>query len=67
MTDKNLSDEGAENRVKGTAKNVEGRVRAAIGDLTDDSSEQLKGKAQQVKGKLQNEVGKAQQDAAEEL
>jgi uncharacterized protein YjbJ (UPF0337 family) len=67
MDERKLADDGVDNRVKGTAKNVEGKVREAIGDLTDDGSEQLKGKAQQVKGRLQNELGKAQIDAADDL
>lgn len=63
MADKNLTDEGLENRLKGTAKNVEGHIRSAVGGLTDDKSEQLKGEAQKLKGKLQDKLGEAQIDA----
>lgn len=63
MDDKSLTDDGVENRLKGTAKNVEGHIRSAVGALTDDRSEQLKGEAQKLKGKLQDKLGKAEIDA----
>jgi uncharacterized protein YjbJ (UPF0337 family) len=67
MVDRNLEDAGAENRMKGTAKNLEGKFNEAVGDLTDDKSQELKGKAQQLKGKLQDNVGEAQLDASEDV
>ena len=62
-----LKREGFEDRVKGTAKEGEGRIRDAVGGLTGDSSEQLKGKAQQVKGKVQRKIGEAETDADRDL
>jgi uncharacterized protein YjbJ (UPF0337 family) len=63
MTDrKDMATEGAKDRLKGTAKQVEGRVRSAVGGATGDTGEQLKGKAQEIKGKVQEKVGKAKQD-----
>ena len=59
MTDHD--NDGLENRFKGGAKQVEGRVRNTVGGVTGDSSEQLKGKAQELKGKAQSELGKVQQ------
>jgi uncharacterized protein YjbJ (UPF0337 family) len=56
-------DKGTENRVKGAAKELEGKVRGALGDATDDRSEQIKGKAQEVEGTVRQKVGEAQQDA----
>jgi uncharacterized protein YjbJ (UPF0337 family) len=58
---KDLATEGAEDRIKGGAKIVEGRVRSAVGGAMGDTSEQVKGKAQEVKGKIKQEVGKAKQ------
>src|SRR3989442_11766627 len=45
MTD-DLDREGLKDQVKGTVKEGEGRVRNAVGGLTGDTSEQLKGKGQ---------------------
>ena len=67
MTDKNrnddldLNEKGLINRAKGTAEEIKGRARNALGGLTGDTSEQLKGKGEELKGKAQQEVGKAQQ------
>ncbi len=58
---KDLATEGAEDRVKGGAKQVEGRIRNAVGGLTGNNSEQAKGKGQEIKGKVQDAVGKAKQ------
>lgn len=62
-----LGREGAKDQIKGTVKEGEGRIRDAVGGLTGDSSEQLKGKAQQVKGKIQRKIGEAESDADRDL
>ena len=62
-----LGREGAKDQIKGTIKEGEGRVRDAVGGLTGDSSEQLKGKAQQIKGKVQRKIGEAESDADRDL
>lgn len=59
----NDRNDGVENQVKGLGKEAEGKVRNAVGGLTGDTSEQLKGKAQELKGKAQRKVGEAQSDA----
>jgi uncharacterized protein YjbJ (UPF0337 family) len=65
MTDgrdkKDLATEGAEDRMRGAAKIVEGRVRSAVGGAAGDAGEQVKGKAQEVEGKVKQAVGKAKQ------
>ena len=61
--DKDLATEGMKDRLKGAAKQAEGRVRSTVGGATGDTSEQLKGKAQEIKGKVQQEIGKAKQRA----
>jgi uncharacterized protein YjbJ (UPF0337 family) len=58
---KDLATEGAEDRIKGAAKVVEGRVRSAVGGATGDTSEQVKGKAQEIKGRIKQAAGKAKQ------
>jgi uncharacterized protein YjbJ (UPF0337 family) len=57
-----LGTDGLENQAKGSAKEVQGKVRNAVGDLTDDTSEQLKGKAKEMEGKAQRKIGEAQED-----
>ena len=62
MTD-DLRDEGLKDQIKGTVKEGEGRLRNAVGGLTGDTSEQIKGKAQELKGKVQRKIGEAESDA----
>jgi len=44
-------------RIAGSAKVVEGKVKEAAGKLVGDAKLQAKGKAEQVEGKVQNAVG----------
>ena len=60
---KDLNDRGVENEVKGTAKEMKGKIRGDIGDATDNTSEHIKGRAEQLKGKVQKNFGKGEQDA----
>jgi uncharacterized protein YjbJ (UPF0337 family) len=57
-----LNTDGLENQIKGTGKQVEGHIRDAVGGLTGDTSEQLKGKAKNLEGKGQRKIGEAEQD-----
>ena len=57
-----LGTDGLENQAKGAAKEVQGKVRNAVGDLTDDHSEQLKGKAKEMEGKAQRKIGEAEEN-----
>ncbi len=61
--DKDLNTRGAENQIKGTAKEVEGKVRNAAGGITGDTSEQVKGKAKELEGKVQKKFGEAERKA----
>ena len=40
---KDLGTDGAENQIKGAVKEVAGKVRKNIGDLTDNHSDEMKG------------------------
>ena len=54
------------NQVKGTAKDVAGKVQRKVGEATGNTSQQIKGAARQVEGKVQKGVGnveKAAEDA----
>ena len=44
-------------RIAGTAKEVKGSVKEAIGKVVGDAKLQADGKAEQTKGKIQNAVG----------
>ena len=57
---KDLNERGLENQVKGTAKEVRGRVRGDLGDATDNTSEHIKGRAEELEGKIQKNFGKAE-------
>ena len=57
-----LTRDGLKNQGKGVTDEVKGRVRNAVGGITGDSSEQLKGKAEELKGKAQRKIGEKQVD-----
>jgi uncharacterized protein YjbJ (UPF0337 family) len=52
-----------QDRIKGKAKDIAGRVQRQAGEWTGDPENQAKGAAKQVEGKVQNAWGKAK-DAA---
>ena len=54
-----------EDRIKGAATNIGGKVKDAVGDLTGDTKTQAEGKMDQATGQLQNTVGSAK-DAVRE-
>lgn len=43
-----------ENRAKAAAKNVEGKLEEAVGDVTGNREAQAKGRAKQVEANLRN-------------
>ena len=49
------------NQVKGTAKDVAGKVQQKVGELTGSKTQQAKGVAKQVEGKVQQGVGNVEQ------
>jgi uncharacterized protein YjbJ (UPF0337 family) len=60
---KDLNERGLENQVKGTAKEMKGKIRGDLGDATDNSSEHIKGRAEELEGKFQKNVGKVERNA----
>jgi len=44
-------------QVKGTAKDVAGKMQRKVGELTGNKSQQIKGAAKQVEGKVQKGAG----------
>ena len=57
---KDLGTDGFENQVKGTAKEVGGKIRKNVGDMTDNQSEEIKGAAKELEGKAQRKVGETE-------
>jgi len=51
------------NQVKGTAKDIAGKVQETVGKVTGSTSQQVKGGAKQVEGKVQKGVGDVQESA----
>jgi len=57
---KDLNERGLENQVKGTAKEMKGKIRGDLGDATDNTSQHIKGRAEELEGKVQKNFGKAE-------
>ena len=53
--------------IVGQAKQIEGKIRDAKGDLTNDPSDDIAGKAKVVEGKIQEGYGKAKAAVKREL
>ena len=62
MDDRNLTERGVDNSLKGKIKHAAGHVKDAIGGLTGDNSMQAEGKVDQLKGKVQDKFGEVQRD-----
>lgn len=60
--DKDTQKRGLEDRVEGAGKEMEGKARKAVGDVTDERSEQLKGKGKELEGKAQRKLGEMEDD-----
>lgn len=50
-----------ENKVKGKAKDIGGKIQEEVGDAIGSSEQQAKGLAKQVEGKTQEKLGDAQE------
>ena len=48
-------------QVKGTAKDMAGKVQRKFGEATGNEKQQIKGGAKQVEGKIQKGVGNVEQ------
>jgi uncharacterized protein YjbJ (UPF0337 family) len=53
------------NQVKGTAKDVAGKVQEEAGKLVGSKEQQVKGLSKQISGKVQKGVGDAEQSVKE--
>ncbi|BAZ88205.1 CsbD family protein [Dolichospermum compactum] len=55
------------NRAKATAKNIEGKVQEAVGDVTGDPKTQAEGKDKQAEAKVRHAVEDVKDRAKEIL
>jgi uncharacterized protein YjbJ (UPF0337 family) len=55
-----------ENQIKGTAKDIAGKVQETAGEVVGSNTQQAKGLAKQVEGKAQKAAGDVQ-DVAEDI
>ena len=62
---KDLETRGVENQVKGSAKELKGKMRGDLGDATDNTSEHIKGRAEELEGKIQKNFGKGERSVDE--
>ena len=44
-------------RIEGAAKNIGGKIKEGVGNVTGDEKLKAEGKAEQVEGKVQNTIG----------
>jgi uncharacterized protein YjbJ (UPF0337 family) len=51
-----------ENRVKATAKNIEGKIQEAVGEITGNPEDKLDGQAKQSESKIRHMVENAKDE-----
>ncbi|MBY0490393.1 MAG: hypothetical protein K2R93_11175 [Gemmatimonadaceae bacterium] len=57
---------GAKQRLDGMVDQVKGRARQALGGLSGETDEQLRGKGEELRGKMKSGIGKLRQDLADD-
>ena len=45
-----------DDRIKATAKNIEGKIQEIVGDVTGDPQDQLEGKEKQAEAKVRHTI-----------
>lgn len=56
-----------DDRIEGSAKNLGGKIKEGLGNLTGDAKLQREGEAEQIEGKAQNAIGGIKDSAREAL
>lgn len=62
-----MTDRIDKDRVEGSGKNLKGKLKEGLGDLTGDQKLKREGQAEQVAGKAQNSWGSAKDAARDAL
>jgi uncharacterized protein YjbJ (UPF0337 family) len=58
---------GLDDKIKATAKNVEGKVQEAVGNATGDPGDQAAGKAKQAEAQVRHGVEDVKDEAKKNL
>lgn len=56
-----------DDRIEGSARNLGGKMKEGLGNLTGDAKLQREGEADQIKGKAQNAIGGIKDSAREAI
>jgi uncharacterized protein YjbJ (UPF0337 family) len=56
-----------EDRAKATAKNIEGKVQEAVGNLTGDPKDQLEGKEKQAEAKVRHIIENVKDEVKKDI
>jgi uncharacterized protein YjbJ (UPF0337 family) len=56
-----------EDRAKATAKNIEGKVQEAVGNLTGDPKDQAEGKEKQVEAKVRHIIENVKDEVKKDI
>ena len=62
-----MADRLDDDRVRGSAKNLGGKVKEGLGNLTGDAKLRSDGRADQIEGQAQNAIGGIKDSAREVL
>ena len=57
----------AKDKIEAAAKNVEGKLQSAYGEMTGNTEDKIKGEAKQTQAKIQQSVEKAKDKAKDTL
>lgn len=56
-----------EDRMKATAKNIEGKAQEAIGEITGDPEDKAEGKAKQTEAQIRHSVENVKEDVKKKI
>lgn len=56
-----------EDRMKATAKNIEGKAQEALGEITGDPEDKVEGKAKQTEAKVRHSVENVKEDVKKKI
>lgn len=62
MADKDLRTQGTEDSIEGKKDKLKGRMKDAVGGLTNDPGKQAEGKWDKFKGSAKDKLGKVERD-----
>jgi uncharacterized protein YjbJ (UPF0337 family) len=62
MTDRDVRRDGMENRVRGNAEELKGKVRGDAGDALDSREHHVEGRFEQASRKVRKGIAKVQQE-----